>query len=147
MIKCQQCPQPATNHVTEIVAGNTVEYHLCDVHLKDLDTLVSTFPPAKPTTGFWGFTEDRQLREALADPAVRQEIAAHVLPALCLALLHQKPEVRITAAYCLMQFGTDARSAAGALRDALRNPDERVAKAAKIALEYIETAEARPWFL
>jgi HEAT repeats len=147
MIKCQKCAQPATNHITELVAGRTVEYHLCEVHLKDLDTLVSKFPPAKPTTGFFGFGEDRELREALGDPAVRQEMAAYVLPALCLALLHEKPEVRIAAAYRLMQLGPDGRSAAGALRDALQDPDERVAKAARIALEYIETDEARPWFV
>ncbi len=147
MIKCQECAQSATNHVTEIVAGKPVEYHLCDVHIKDLDTLEPRLPPAKPPTGLGGFSGDRQLREAVGDPAVRQEMAAHVLPALCLALLHEKPEVRIAAAFRLMQLGPDARSAAGALRDALRDPDERVVKAAKIALEYLEMDEARPWFV
>jgi HEAT repeat protein len=54
---------------------------------------------------------------------------------------------KYAAAYRLMQLGPDGRSAAGALRDALQDPDERVAKAARIALEYIETDEARPWFV
>jgi hypothetical protein len=147
MIKCQECAQSATNHVTEIVAGKPVEYHLCDVHIKDLDTLEPRLPPAKPPTGLSAFSDDRELWAAVCDQAVRQEMAAHVLPALCLALLHEKPEVRIAAVYRLMRLGSDARSAAGALRDALRDPDERVVKAAKVALDYLETDEKRPWFV
>jgi hypothetical protein len=90
------------------------------------------------------FWKDPKLRGVLGDPVVRQEMAAHLLPALCLALLHEKPEVRIAAVVHLLQLGPDARSAAGALRDALRDPDERVATAARIALEFLEGDQAGP---
>jgi hypothetical protein len=55
--------------------------------------------------------------------------------------------VRIAAAFHLMLLGLDARSAAGALRNAAQDADEGVAKAARIALEYIETDKAQPWLL
>jgi hypothetical protein len=145
MLKCQSCDQPATHHVTEIVAGQPVEYHVCKTHLPDLDRLPSFSRPNKYIESFGPFWEDPKLRDALRDPTALQEMAAHVLPALCLALLHPRPEVRITAAFRLMQFGSNARSAVGALRDALRDPDEHVAKAARIALEYIEMGDAPPY--
>jgi hypothetical protein len=146
MLKCQTCDQPATHHVTEMVAGEPREYHLCEKHVQDLENLP---PPPKslgPGTGFQRFWNDSKLGEILQDPAVRQEIAAHVLPALGLGLLNQKPEVRVAAVFDLMRLGPEARSAADALRDALKDPDERVAKAAQIALEYIQSDRASPWF-
>jgi len=146
MLKCQSCGQPATQHVTEIVAGKPVEYHVCETHVRDLDSLQPAPKPDRSVRGFSAFWDDAKLREALHDPAVRQEMAAHALPALCLALLHQKPEVRIAAACHLMKLGSDGRSAIGALRDALRDPDERVAKAAKLALEQLAMSDVPPPF-
>jgi hypothetical protein len=146
-MKCQSCTQPATHHVTEIVAGKAAEYHVCDDHLRELDSLEPACGPGKPATGIRAFWEDPKLGEALRDPEARQQMAAHVLPALCLALLHERPQVRVAAAFRLLQLGPDARSAAGALRDALRDPDERVAHAARLALEYIEAGDTAPWFL
>jgi hypothetical protein len=147
-MKCQECGQPATNHVTEIVAGEFVEYHVCDTHLGNLEALKPAPLPDRRRTGFEAFLEDSRLQAAIMDPAVRQELAAHLLPPLCLALLHQKPEVRIAASFGLMQFGADGRSAEGALRDALQDADERVAKAASLALEYIKSGQTAPgWAL
>jgi hypothetical protein len=143
-MKCQACDQPATHHVTDIVAGQATDYHVCAAHLQDLDAL-EAYPGRDPHgSGFAAICCDPDLGPIVRDSAVRQELAAHVLPALCLALLSPKPEVRVAAAFLLMQFGADARSAGGALRDALADPDERVARAARIAVEYVEHAHARP---
>ena len=32
MIKCQKCSKPATIHITEIVQGSPIEFHLCEEH-------------------------------------------------------------------------------------------------------------------
>jgi len=141
-MKCQECGEPATHHVTEIVAGKPVEFHVCDKHLQELDTIEPFSHPNQHATGFMAFYQDPQLQEALREPIARQELAAHVLPALCLALLSERPEVRIVSAFRLFLLGADARPASGALRDALRDPDDRVCKAARIALEYVETEGA-----
>ena len=34
MIKCQKCSKPATIHITEIVQGNPLEFHLCEEHAR-----------------------------------------------------------------------------------------------------------------
>jgi hypothetical protein len=47
--------------------------------------------------------------------------------------------VRIVAVFHLMQLGPAARSALGAIEDALHDPDERVRKAAEIAIAYFKT--------
>ena len=146
MMKCQTCDQPATHHVTDMVAGEPREYHVCEKHLQDLEHLAPARKPLEPVRPLERFWNDSNLRKVLHDPEVRKEIAAHLLPALCLALLHEKPEVRMAAVFRLLQLGSDAGSATGALRDALRDPDERVAKAAQLALEYIESGHAPPWF-
>jgi hypothetical protein len=138
-MKCQVCSKAARVHVTDIVAGNPVEYHVCDAHVHELKTVESAFNTNRPLKTFVTFMEDPQLRQALQDPVARAEMAAHVLPALCLALLRPQAKVRIVAAFYLMYLGSDARSAASALRDALRDVDERVRRAAQIALEHIET--------
>jgi hypothetical protein len=135
------------NHVTEIVAGKPVEYHVCDKHVQELDAIEPFSWPYQNATGFTAFFQDSQLREALREPIARQVLAAHVLPALCLALLDERPEVRIASAFRLVLLGADARPASGALRDALRDPDERVRKSARIALEYVETEGADGYLL
>jgi len=98
-------------------------------------------------TGFGAFWDAAAIRGALEDPVVRQQLAAHLLPALCLALLDERPEVRIAAAFNIMRIGPNSRSAVSALRDALRDSDEHVRKAAAIALEFIETEGEPPWFM
>jgi hypothetical protein len=143
-MQCQACDQNATQHITDIVAGKAVEYHVCDEHAKTLDLLPPTPLPKK---GYLGFFTDPALCDVLREPKPREVLAAHLLPALCLALLDPMPEVRIAAAFHLMRLGPDGRSAAGALRDALRDRDERVVKAASIALDFLESDEATPWFI
>src|SRR5262249_8065663 len=106
MLKCQTCDKPATHHVTELVAGEPVEYHVWETDLRDLEHLPPGGRLPDLGTGFGAFLNDPALCEALRDPAVMQETAAHLLPALCLALLHQKPEVRISAVFHLMRLGT-----------------------------------------
>jgi hypothetical protein len=141
-MNCQKCDKPATIHVTEIVDDKPVDYHVCAEHFKDLGDMEpvsrAMHNPAKGPAAFWG---DDNLRKALADPVAREKGAAYLLPALCLALLDEQPEVRVAAAYRLMWLGSDARSTLGALRDAVQDPDERVRKAAEIAAEFIQ---ARP---
>jgi HEAT repeat protein len=146
-MKCQACEGAATHHVTEIVGGKTVEYHVCDTHLKNLEELESYQQPRGRAKGLTTFLADPQLREAVRDAAAREKVSAHQLPALCLAMLDPKPEVRIAAAFQLLCLGPDARSAEGALRDALRDPDERVRKAAQAALESIQGEQSPPWFI
>jgi HEAT repeat protein len=138
-MKCQACDQTATHHVTEIAAGEPVEFHVCDEHLQSLEDLKPSKVSHKAVNWFVTFLGDPEFRKALEDADARQKVAAHQLPALCLALLDEKPEVRITAVFRLTQLGPDARSAAGALRDALQDCDERVRRAAAIALEWIES--------
>jgi hypothetical protein len=144
-MKCQACAEEATVHVTEIVAGKPVEYHVCGTHLQGLDTLAPAGVFTEPARGIGAFFNDARLREAWRDPAARETIAAHLVPALCLALLDQNAAVRVHAAFRLMALGGDARSALGALRDALRDPDERVRAAAEIAVEYIQTEPDPGW--
>jgi hypothetical protein len=133
--------------VTEIVAGKPVEYHLCDTHLQDVEKLEPVGKSHGPATGFCTFVGEPGLREMLRDPEARQKVAACLLPPLCLALLDEKPEVRVVAAFQLMAFGPDAQSVSGALRDALKDSDERVRKAAEIALEYIQESQEPFWWL
>ena len=74
-------------------------------------------------------------------------MAAYLLPELCVALLDHNPELRLLAAFRMMQHGCDAKSALGALRDAVKDSDERVQKAAEAAIKYIESEQSTPWFL
>jgi hypothetical protein len=146
-MKCQACDQTATVHVTELAAGEPVEFHVCDDHLLSLEDLKPTKVFDKAVMGFGTFCVDPEFRKALEDLGARQKMAAHLLPALCLALLDEKPEVRVTALFRLMQLGPDARSAAGAMRDALQDSDERVRRAASIALEWVENEQEPRWFV
>jgi HEAT repeat protein len=146
-MKCQACDGVATHHVTEIVQGKTVEYHVCDTHLKNVGELEPYQWQRGMAKGLGAFLADPQLREAVRDATAREKVSAHQLPALCLALLDPKPEVRVAAAFQLLRLGPDARSAEGALRDALRDPDERVRKAAQAALESIQGEQSPPWFI
>jgi hypothetical protein len=139
-MKCQACDQPATCHVTEIVDGQPTAYHVCEAHAKDLDALKPALPGAgREPVGIFAFLQDPGLSQALQDPVARQRLAAHLLPALCLALLDANPAVRVAAIFRLMPLGRDAHSAVAALRDARHDAHAHVRRAAKIALEYIET--------
>jgi hypothetical protein len=127
--------------VTDIVAGEAVEYHVCDEHLQELDALKPAAGEKQPATGVEAFWKDPDIHRALRDPEAREKMAAYLLPPLCLGLVDPKPEVRICSAYGLMLYGPNAQSAVGALRDALRDSDERVRRVADIALELIETGK------
>ena len=147
-MKCQKCDKAATHHVTEFAAGERVEFHVCEAHVQELDGMkprrVSRLGRSRVSVR--EFLLDAELRECLLDPLARDKYIAFLLPALFLALLDERPEVRIIAAFKLMRLGSDARSAVGALRDALQDQDARVRKAAEIALEHMESYEAGPWF-
>jgi hypothetical protein len=137
-MKCQACDGVATNHVTEIRAGQPVEFHVCDAHLQTLDSVQTS--PRAPTChdGLTAFLQAPELAAVLRDKETRKKVVAYLLPTLCLALLDQKPEVRVMAAFRLMALGEDAQSAVGALQDALEDSDERVRQAAKIAMDSIQ---------
>lgn len=145
-MKCQACDKAATTHITEIVAGQPVEYHVCETHVHDLEGLKPVANPGNLATGPAGLWSDAKICAALQNSDARKQAAAYFLPASCLALLDPMAEVRIIAAFRLMELGPNARSAMGALQDALQDPDERVSKAARIALEYIEADKENPWF-
>jgi hypothetical protein len=129
-MKCQQCTNPATMHITEIVDGAPVEYHLCEQHLAALETLQPS-PLSPHDTG--------GVLQAMSNPAARQKMAAHLLPALCLALLDEQADVRVLASFWLSQLGEDAHSALGALRTNLTHPEERVRNAAEFAIKAIQS--------
>jgi hypothetical protein len=145
-MKCQACNKAATLHVTEVVSGEPVEYHVCEEHLPGLNTLKPASGMDRAAGVYTAFWEDAKLREVLKDSAAQQEVAVHILAALCISLRHEKPEVRIVTAYQLMEYGSAARSTIDALRAALQDPDERVQKAARLALEYIESDQAPSWW-
>jgi hypothetical protein len=142
-MKCQACEEQATHHVTELVAGKPEEYHVCEKHLQALKGLEPESHGRR--AGFRAFWDDPEIREVLRDAEARQKMEAYLLPVLCLALLDDKPEVRILSAYRLMQLGGNAQSAIQALRNALLDKDERLVKAAQIAIEWIQTGQPG-WF-
>ena len=129
-MKCQSCNDPATHHITEIVGGDWVEHHVCDNHVQELDAL-------KGTKATGGYEPGPEFLQAHSDPVARQKLAAHLLPALCLALRDDLATVRALAAFWLGSLGGDAASAAGALREAQDDPDTQVRKAAEYALRMI----------
>ena len=55
MIKCQSCGEAATLHVTEIAAGKPAEYHVCEKHFRDVQSLQPTGPKTTflPWEGLW----------------------------------------------------------------------------------------------
>jgi HEAT repeat protein len=134
-MRCQACDDTATCHVTDLVGGKLVEYHVCARHAVDLGALQGIEVQAP-------LTPDPEVLQAWADPIARQKIAAYMLPALCLAMMDESAKVRLLAAYSAAQLGSDAESAIGALRDLLRDPDERVRKVAQFAIEQIAPKEA-----
>jgi hypothetical protein len=146
-MKCQRCDQPATLHVTDVVDGQAVDYHVCENHFQEIGSLPPATPSGNAPGDLGAFFNDPRLREALFDPAAREKVAAYLLPALCLALLDERPEVRVAAAFRLMTFGGDARSTLGALRDACHDPDERVRKAAEVAMQIIQNKPEFCWLL
>lgn len=49
LIKCQKCSKPATIHITEILEGSPVEFHLCEDHARE--QLSSEQPIETPSVG------------------------------------------------------------------------------------------------
>jgi hypothetical protein len=137
-MNCQECDEPATCHISEIV-----EKDLCDAHAEKLYGVKPKPIEPTPAGEFWQLSA---LAAALRDSAGQQQFAAHLLPVLCLALLDKNPVVRVLAARGLLLLGRHAQSASGALRDALGDADQRVRKAVQLALQHIQT-DADPLFL
>jgi HEAT repeat protein len=147
-MKCQACVKAATIHMTEIVAGGAVEYHVCEKHAEELSQLKPGALAAlaqEPYSGLMTLLNDPEVRKALKDPVAKEKMAAYQLPALCLALLDENPAVRIEAGFHLMYWGADAKAALGALKDALKDADERVRKVAAAAIQQIESGESPPF--
>jgi HEAT repeat protein len=140
-MKCQACEEQATHHVTELVAGKPEEYHVCEKHLQDLKGLEPERARQPPP-----FLDDPEVRKALKDPVAAEKMSAYLLPVLCLALLDPNPEVRISSVFHLMGHGVFGKSAIQALRNALLDEDQRVRKAANVAIDWIETGQPRLFF-
>jgi hypothetical protein len=117
-MNCQKCDNHASQHITEMVDGAPVEYHVCEGHANDLSS-IKGLPPG--TSSLTSVFSDPDLRSALTDQNARNKVSAWVLPSLCLALVDERAEVRIHAAFRLMSLGRDAESVLDALRDAVRN--------------------------
>jgi HEAT repeat protein len=145
-MKCQSCDNQATLHVTELVNGQPTEFHVCEAHFDDLDKLKAAME-RQSSNSLMAFLGHPGIREAMGDPEARKKVAAHLLPALCLALLDPKPEVKVIAIYHLMMLGPDAQSAIGALQDACQDPNEGVRHAAGLALKIVEGKEDCPWLM
>jgi hypothetical protein len=145
-MKCQSCDNQATLHVTEMVNGQPTEFHVCENHFDNLDKLKAAIERQNPASDI-AFWFNPEIVKALSDPEARKKFAAHLLPALCLALLDPKPEVKIIALHHLIMFGPDARSAIGALQDACQDPNEGVRQAAGLALKIVEGKEDCPWLM
>jgi hypothetical protein len=143
-MKCQSCDNQATLHVTELVNGQPTEIHVCEAHFDDLDKLKAAMERQSPNS-LMAFLGHPGIREAMGDPEARKKVVAHLLPALCLALLDSKPEVKVIAIYHLMMLGPDAQSAVGALQDARQDANENVRQAAECALKCIESDQKLPW--
>jgi hypothetical protein len=131
--KCQECDQPATCTISEIV-----ERSLCDTHAEKFLGTKPKLIDTEPTV-FSEFWSDATIAEAMQDREGYRQVAAYLLPALCLALLDNNPSVRIRTAFRLMLMGRDAQSADGALKDALQDVDPGVRKAARLARQHIES--------
>ena len=140
-MKCQKCDNDASHHITELVNGTPVEYHVCEKHGNDLSSLKGLQPGKSPLMSVY---LDLELRTALDDQDARNKVSARILPSLCLALTDERAEVRIQAAFRLMSLGKDAESVLNTLRDALEDEDERVQKIARAAIEHINCGES--WF-
>src|SRR5688500_6351202 len=96
---CEGCDSEATDHVTEVVGGKPTERHLCEIHATDAAVARNRAVAKGRLEAFRGFRQDPRLRTALDDRAAREKVTARLLPALCLALLDERPEVRVIAAY------------------------------------------------
>jgi len=145
-MKCQSCDNQATLHVTELVNSQPSEFHVCEAHLDDLDKLKAAME-RQSSNSLMAFLGNTGIGEALGDPEARKKVAAHLLPALCLALLDSKPKVKIIAIYHLMMLGPNAQSALGALQDACQDSNESVRQAAGLALKIVEGKEDCPWLV
>jgi hypothetical protein len=146
-MKCQACDQPATCHVTEIVDGNPVEYHVCEEHAQQLDALKPVdYRAGFQRSPFSTFLAEPALCQALREPASQARLAAHLLPALCLGLLDVNPGVRVSAVYRLIQLGRHAQSASADLQDAIGDKYERVRRAAQVALDHLRRDPEPFWF-
>lgn len=143
-MKCQSCDNQATLHVTEMVNGQPTGFHVCETHFDDLDKLKASIERQNPNS-LMALLGNPGIRGAIGDPEARKKVAAHLLPALCLALLNPKPEVKVIAIYHLIMLGPDARSAVGALQHARQDANKNVRHAAECALKCIESDEELPW--
>ena len=73
MIKCQKCPKPATIHITEIVQGSPLEFHLCEEHARQqLSSEESAEPAADPGPDGPGEGDGRRQRREREEGADEQ---------------------------------------------------------------------------
>jgi hypothetical protein len=78
-MKCQACEKTATLHVTEMVAGRPVEFHVCSAHLENVAGMAADEGPWRPETGLSGFMDAPELRKVLFDPNVRQKVTTFLV--------------------------------------------------------------------
>jgi hypothetical protein len=144
-MKCEHCDLPGTSHVTERVNGDYISRHLCEKHAgispPPSSPAVHASHEGVPTDAIRTIFRDPELRAAAADEAANEKLASYLLPPLYLALQDERAEVRVTAALWIAELAKQAASATGAVHGCLRDPDERVRRAASVVLEWISFAE------
>lgn len=139
-MKCQKCDKQVSQHITELVDGKPVEYHVCDEHAIDL----TPGPPPKDVPlvrVLW----DTELRMALEDKQALKQVAIEIFHCLCDALQDERPEVRIQAIFRMMcrdAIPDRVESALEVLEPTLSDPDPRVRKIAKLAIDLIKDRRA-----
>jgi protein-arginine kinase activator protein McsA len=73
-MKCQSCDNQATLHVTELVNGEPIGFHVCEAHFDDLDKLKAAMERQSPNS-LMAFLGNPGIREAMGDPEARKKVA------------------------------------------------------------------------
>ena len=72
-MKCQQCDQPATFHITELTGGKPQEFHLCEEHARQYLTSSGTEPAA--AAGSMAAALAQQMVQQMAVSQTAEELA------------------------------------------------------------------------
>lgn len=153
-MKCELCNDTATHHVTERVDGKYIQHHRCEAHAEGEPRPAESGPAQQsgtpkepdgsPETAISIIHADPELQAANRDEECEEKLTAFLLPAYCLALQDQRPEVRISAIIHIANLNHLGVSLIGALRDRLQDSDDRVRRAAQAAVDWLTFALNEP---
>jgi hypothetical protein len=154
-MKCDLCSDTATHHVTERVSGKCIQRHRCEAHADEnpppaerqgpvQQAGVPGEPDGTPETAISIIHSDPELQAARRDEVCEEKLTAFLLPAYCLALQDQRPEVRISAIIHISNLNHLGVSLIGALQDRLQDPDKRVQRAAQASIDWLTFVMSEP---